>query len=136
MKAQHGGQMTAKILILGESKVGKSSLLLRFTENKFLETVGPTLGIDYRVHTLDIDSKKIHLQLWDTAGQERFKSITESYYRGAHGILLVFDVEDQRSFKRISKWMENIRDNTPEKDLEQLSVVLVGKATFIYKYFH
>ena len=123
-------QITAKILILGESRVGKSSLLLRFTKNKFVETIGPTLGIDYQIKTMQCRSFTINMQLWDTAGQERFKSITESYYHGAHGIILVFDISDRRSFLKIRNWMENLREKTRRNADQALTVILVGRACF------
>ena len=127
MNNSYKEQITAKILILGESKVGKSSLLLRFTENKFMETIGPTLGIDYKIKQLNSGKYTVNLQLWDTAGQERFKSITESYYHGAQGMALVFDIEDRDSFMKIGKWIENIDSKMRQEDRENMTVILVGK---------
>ena len=127
MNNSYKEQITAKILILGESKVGKSSLLLRFTENKFMETIGPTLGIDYKIKQLNSGKYTVNLQLWDTAGQERFKSITESYYHGAQGMALVFDIEDRDSFMKIGKWIENIDSKMRQEDRETMTVILVGK---------
>ena len=131
MHSNHMEQITAKILILGESKVGKSSLLLRFTENKFMETIGPTLGIDYKIKKITSGNYSVNLQLWDTAGQERFKSITESYYHGANGMGLVFDIEDRNSFMKIQKWMDNIESKMREEDRENMTVVLIGKFDFL-----
>ena len=119
--------MTAKILILGESKVGKSSLLLRFTEDHFMETIGPTLGIDYKIKKIRSRAYNVNMQLWDTAGQERFKSIVESYYHGAHGIALVFDIGDRRSFTKIRNWMSNIEEKARAEDRSKMTVILIGK---------
>lgn len=122
-------QLTAKILILGESKVGKSSLLLRFTEDHFMETIGPTLGIDYKIKRVQSRSYDVNLQLWDTAGQERFKSIVESYYHGAHGVALVFDVGDRGSFEKIRKWMRNIEEKARAQDKTKMTVILIGRVS-------
>ena len=130
MNNSYKEQITAKVLILGESKVGKSSLLLRFTENKFMETIGPTLGIDYKIKQMISGNYTVNMQLWDTAGQERFKSITESYYYGAQGMALVFDIEDKNSFLKIGKWIENIDSKMREDDRRNMTVVLVGKLNF------
>ena len=119
--------ITAKILILGESKVGKSSLLLRFTEGIFKETIGPTLGIDYKIKRINIEGCSVNMQLWDTAGQERFKSIVESYYNGAHGIALVFDVSDEGSFDKIKSWMVHIEEKTKEEDRQKMTLCLIGR---------
>ena len=119
-------EFTCKILILGESKVGKSSILLRYTDNVFKETIGPTLGIDYKIKRFNIDNKSINMQLWDTAGQERFKSIVESYYNGVHGIALVFDMTDITSFQRIENWMNDIHTKVREHEQKKLVVVMIG----------
>lgn len=78
--------------------VGKSCLLLRFCDDQFTPSFITTIGIDFKIRTIDLDGKKVKLQVWDTAGQERFKTITTAYYRGAMGILLVYDVCDEKSF--------------------------------------
>ena len=94
-------ELIFKILILGESRVGKSSILNQFTENVFTENIPPTLGIDYKIQKVKVGDIYVKLQIWDTAGQERFRSITEGFYKGCNGVLLVFDLSDLESFKRI-----------------------------------
>eukprot|EP00658_Telonema_sp_P-2_P024413 TRINITY_DN197_c0_g2_i1.p1 TRINITY_DN197_c0_g2~~TRINITY_DN197_c0_g2_i1.p1 ORF type:complete len:277 (-),score=97.38 TRINITY_DN197_c0_g2_i1:159-866(-) len=97
-----------KLLLIGDSGVGKSCLLCRYSENIFNNKFITTIGIDFKIRTIELDGKKIKLQIWDTAGQERFRTITQAYYRGAMGILLVYDVTDEKSFKNIQSWMRNI----------------------------
>ncbi len=89
-----------KLLIIGDSDTGKSSCLLRFAEDAFTPSYISTVGIDFKIRTIELDGKRIKLQIWDTAGQERFKTITRAYYRGAHGILIVFSVLSRDSFER------------------------------------
>jgi Ras-related protein Rab-1A len=97
-----------KLLIIGDSGVGKSCLLLRFSDDIFTDSFISTIGVDFKIKTVDIEGVKIKLQIWDTAGQERFRTITSSYYRGAHGIIVVYDVTDQKSFDNITKWLKEI----------------------------
>lgn len=84
--------------MIGDSGVGKSCCLLRFSEDSFTPSFITTIGIDFKIRTIELDGKRVKLQIWDTAGQERFRTITTAYYRGAMGILLVYDVTDERSF--------------------------------------
>ncbi|XP_032568837.1 ras-related protein Rab-13 isoform X3 [Chiroxiphia lanceolata] len=107
------GRCVAAILLLliGDSGVGKTCLVIRFAENDFSSTYISTIGIDFKIRTVDIDGKKIKLQIWDTAGQERFKTITTAYYRGAVGIILVYDITDEKSFENIQNWMKSIKEN-------------------------
>ena len=100
-----------KILIIGESGVGKTCLLLRFTEDSFTTTFLTTIGIDFKIKIINLEDKLIKLQIWDTAGQERFRTITKTYYKGAHGIILTYDVTDQDSFKNIRNWIKQIEAN-------------------------
>lgn len=91
-----------KLLLIGDSGVGKSCCLLRFSEDSFTPSFITTIGIDFKIRTIELDGKRVKLQIWDTAGQERFRTITTAYYRGAMGILLVYDVTDERSFNSTS----------------------------------
>ena len=100
-----------KVLLIGNSSVGKSSLLLRFVDNQWSDLFVPTIGVDFKIRTMEIDNKNVKLQIWDTAGQERFKNITASYYRGAHGIFVVYDISDMESFKNINNWLIEIEKN-------------------------
>ena len=97
-----------KLLLIGDSGVGKSCLLLRFADDTYTESYISTIGVDFKIRTIELDGKTIKLQIWDTAGQERFRTITSSYYRGAHGIIVVFDVTDQESFNNVKQWLHEI----------------------------
>ncbi|XP_032238048.1 GTP-binding protein ypt2 isoform X2 [Nematostella vectensis] len=104
-------EATYKILVLGDSGVGKTCLIFRFAEDIFSDSYISTIGIDCRSRVVDLDGQRIRLQIWDTAGQERFRTLTSAYYRGAMGILLVYDITTEDSFKHISQWLQNIEDN-------------------------
>jgi len=97
-----------KILLIGDSGVGKSCLLLRFADDSWTDSHISTIGVDFKIKTLNCDGKVIKLQIWDTAGQERFRTITSSYYRGAQGIILVFDCTDMESFNNVKQWLGEI----------------------------
>lgn len=97
-----------KLLLIGDSGVGKSCLLLRFADDTYTESYISTIGVDFKIRTIELDGKVIKLQIWDTAGQERFRTITSSYYRGAHGIIVVYDCTDQETFSNLKQWLEEI----------------------------
>ena len=109
--ATHKYDYLFKLLIIGESGVGKTCLLLRFTDDSFTANHLTTIGIDFKIKIININQKNIKLQIWDTAGQERFRTITKTYYKGAHGIILTYDVTDQNSFKNIRNWIKQIEAN-------------------------
>ncbi len=115
--------MTFKVLTIGESGVGKTCVLRRFVENKFLKNHLATIGIDFKTKTLNINNQEIKLKIWDTAGQERFRNITTQYYKGADGIVLVYDVTDEASYDKIRDWMDQILSNTQQDDI---GLVLLG----------
>lgn len=111
-----------KILIVGDSSVGKTCILLRYCEDKFSTSHLPTIGIDFKIKKLDVDDSKIKIQIWDTAGQERFKTITQNYYKGAHGIILTYAVDDKDSLSHIENWIRQTKVHAPE----DICKVLVG----------
>ena len=92
-----------KLLLIGDSGVGKTCILFRFSDDQFNTSFISTIGIDFKIKTVDIDGKRVKLQIWDTAGQERFHTITTSYYRGANGIMMVYDITNPKSFDNITK---------------------------------
>ncbi|XP_059489171.1 ras-related protein Rab-10 [Neocloeon triangulifer] len=108
-----------KLLLIGDSGVGKTCILFRFSDDAFTTTFISTIGIDFKIKTVELRGKKIKLQIWDTAGQERFHTITTSYYRGAMGIMLVYDVANEKSFDNIVKWLRNIDEHANE-DVEKM----------------
>jgi Ras-related protein Rab-1A len=111
-----------KLLLIGDSGVGKSSILLRFTDDIYSEAFISTIGVDFKIKTIEVDGKIIKLQIWDTAGQERFRTITSSYYRGAHGIIIVFDLTDIESFDNITQWLFEIN----RYSYKEVCKILVG----------
>lgn len=111
-----------KLLTLGDSGVGKTSLLMRYADDSFSESFITTIGIDIKFRYLEIDGKTVKVQVYDSAGQERFRSITTSFYRRANGLLLVYDVTDRASFEHIANWMHDIERNADP----DISIVLVA----------
>ena len=111
-----------KVLLLGNSDVGKSSLLLRYVDSVWSDTFVPTIGVDFKVKTIEIDGKKVKLQIWDTAGQERFRTVVSTYFRGAHGIFLIYDITNRDSFKNLENWLIEIEKNASENVLK----ILIG----------
>ena len=109
-----------KVLLLGNSDVGKSSLLLRFVDSVWNDGFVPTIGVDFKVKTLEINNKKVKMQIWDTDGQERFRTVVSTYFKGAHGILLLYDVTNKDSFKNLENWLIEIEKNSSDKVLKIL----------------
>lgn len=111
-----------KILLIGDTSVGKSSLLVRFVDETFLPDYVATVGIDFKIRTLEVDGRLVKLQIWDTAGQERVRTFTTSYYRGAMGIFVVFDVANRRSFDNTDYWVNNVREHANPN----VAIMLIG----------
>ncbi|XP_062317562.1 ras-related protein Rab-8B-like isoform X1 [Osmerus eperlanus] len=108
-----------KLLLIGDSGVGKTCLLFRFSEDAFNTTFISTIGIDFKIRTIELNGKRVKLQIWDTAGQERFRTITTAYYRGAMGIMLVYDISNEKSFENIKNWIRNIEEHA-SSDVEMM----------------
>ena len=100
-----------KVLLLGDSSVGKTCFLLRYCDKTFQEAHLSTIGLDYRLKSMTLQSgKNIKLQIWDTAGQDRFRAITKNYYKGANGIILIYDVTNRQSYENVKNWITQIRE--------------------------
>ncbi|SNX84682.1 related to YPT31 - GTP-binding protein of the rab family [Melanopsichium pennsylvanicum] len=118
-----GWDYILKFILIGDSCVGKSSLLVRLTDDRFLIDPDPTIGVEFGSHLIQLDNgETVKVQVWDTAGSESFRSITRSYYRGAAGALLVYDVTHRPSFLNVKTWLDDVRSNAEDK----VCVVLVG----------
>ncbi|KAK8818237.1 hypothetical protein WA556_006058, partial [Blastocystis sp. ATCC 50177/Nand II] len=111
-----------KIVLIGDSGVGKSSLLLRFADGAFTDSFISTIGVDFRFRTVETLDKTAKLQIWDTAGQERFRTITSAYYHGADAVFIVYDVTDKDSFKNVEEWLQEVRKYTDN----QVELCIVG----------
>ena len=112
-----------KYLIIGNEGVGKSSLLIRFVDDTFSYDYVTTIGIDFKIKSLEIDGELIKIQIWDTAGQERFRNIISSYYRGAQGIFLVYDITNKESFYSLKNWMSEIEKHC---NINKIKIIIVG----------
>jgi len=104
----HGFDHIFKVVVIGDSGVGKSSIVARYTDDFFEEGMAATIGVDFRVKTVTVGEKRVKLTIWDTAGQERFRTLSGSYYRGAQIAILVFDITSKKSFDSIKTWMEEL----------------------------
>ncbi|CAM9102147.1 unnamed protein product [Heterosigma akashiwo] len=102
-----------KLLLIGDAGVGKSCILQRFTDDTFDEHQQSTIGVDFKVKMMDVSGKRVKLTIWDTAGQERFRTLTASYYRGALGIIFVYDVTRKESFDNLDEWLKEVEQYTP-----------------------
>jgi len=111
-----------KVVLIGDSGVGKSNLLSRFTRDEFNIESKPTIGVEFATRSLNIDGKIVKAQIWDTAGQERFRAITSAYYRGAVGALLVYDVTRHVTFQNVERWLKELREHTDPN----ITVMLIG----------
>lgn len=109
------------LVLIGDSGVGKSCLLLRFADDKWTDSYISTIGVDFKIRTIELDGKTIKLQIWDTAGQERFRTISSTYYRGAHGIIVVYDITNIESFNNVKRWLTEI-DKYARENVNKLLV--------------
>lgn len=114
-----------KYIIIGDSAVGKSCLLLQFTDKRFQPVHDLTIGVEFGARMISIDGKQIKLQIWDTAGQESFRSITRSYYRGAAGALLVYDITRRDTFNHLTTWLDDARQHSNST----MVIMLIGNKT-------
>ena len=111
------GDLYLKIILIGDSAVGKTSLLLKFTDGAFSDQATATIGAEYKEKEITLNNRKIILQIWDTSGQERFHSLTQNFYRGSDGILFVFDVTNKESFHNLEYWLNEAKEDDVKKIL-------------------
>ncbi|XAR49336.1 hypothetical protein NMG60_11032505 [Bertholletia excelsa] len=114
-----------KVVLIGDSGVGKSNILSRFTRNEFCLESKSTIGVEFATRTLQVEGRTVKAQIWDTAGQERYRAITSAYYRGALGAILVYDVTKPTSFENISRWLKELRDHADSN----IIIMLIGNKT-------
>lgn len=112
----------AKILMIGNSGVGKTNILLRYCDADFKINHMSTIGLDFKIKMVQVDNKKIRLQIWDTAGQEKFKTVTQSYFKGCKGIFVVYSIDDRESFNAVERWIEQAKTHANEN----LTMILIG----------
>jgi len=117
--------LVVKLMLIGDSGVGKTSLLMRWSEGGFNPKFMSTIGIDFRQKYLTVDNRNLKVQVWDTAGQERFRVIAKAYYRGSMGLLMVFDVTDRKSFDNVTGWIKSVQETVVYLD-KKLQILLVG----------
>ncbi|GMI90293.1 ARABIDOPSIS RAB GTPASE HOMOLOG A2B, RAB GTPase homolog A2B, RAB GTPASE HOMOLOG A2B [Hibiscus trionum] len=110
-KVDHEYDYLFKIVLIGDSGVGKSNILSRFTRNEFALDSKSTIGVEFATRTLQVEGKTVKAQIWDTAGQERYRAITSAYYRGAVGALLVYDITKRQTFDNVLRWLRELRDH-------------------------
>ncbi|KAJ6912313.1 ras-related protein RABA5a [Populus alba x Populus x berolinensis] len=114
-----------KIVLIGDSAVGKSNLLARFARNEFYPSSKSTIGVEFQTQKMDINGKEIKAQIWDTAGQERFRAVTSAYYRGAVGALLVYDISRRQTFDSIGKWLNELHTHS---DMNVVTILVGNKS--------
>ncbi|XP_042505366.1 ras-related protein RABA5a [Macadamia integrifolia] len=114
-----------KIVLIGDSAVGKSNLLARFARNEFYSNSKSTIGVEFQTQKLEIDGKEVKAQIWDTAGQERFRAVTSAYYRGAVGALLVYDISRRQTFDSIGRWLNELHTHS---DMNVITILVGNKS--------
>lgn len=115
-----------KIIILGSTATGKTSLLMRYKDDIFSPYLSPSIGVDFTIVKTDVNNKEVKLIIWDTAGFERFKSITRSYFKGVEGIILVYDICDEASFQNLPSWMEFINKSNDYEGAKKIALIIAG----------
>ncbi|ONK57764.1 uncharacterized protein A4U43_C09F3850 [Asparagus officinalis] len=125
MRADEEYDYLFKVVLIGDSGVGKSNILSRFTRNEFCLESKSTIGVEFATRTLEVEGRTIKAQIWDTAGQERYRAITSAYYRGALGALLVYDITKPTTFENISRWLKELRDHADSN----IVIMLIGNKT-------
>ncbi|XP_061385356.1 ras-related protein Rab-18 [Danaus plexippus] len=113
---------TLKILVIGESGVGKSSIILAFTTGDYNSSFPATIGVDYKCKVMEVNGLKVKLGIWDTAGQERYRTLTNSFYRDAHGAILVYDVSEPKTLQKLSEWVDELQVYSTKKNIVCLVV--------------
>ena len=121
----NGYDMIFKIVLIGDTSVGKTNILSKYLSNEFDPDSKATVGVEFGTRDFKIENNTVKVQIWDTAGQERYRSITNAYYKGAKGSLLVYDITNPKTFENVDKWLSDLKTNAEEK----ISVVLVGNKT-------
>ncbi|XP_017843443.1 ras-related protein Rab-43 [Drosophila busckii] len=122
LPAEENFDFLFKIVLVGDCCTGKTSILQRFKTGNYVEKHGNTIGVDFSMKTIEIESKQVKLQIWDTAGQERFRTITQSYYRANNGVIIVYDITKRSTFANLQKWIEEVRRYTASNVL----IILIG----------
>ena len=116
-------------MVIGESGVGKSSLIHYFQKGFFFDSFKPTIGADFANREVHLNERTVVLQIWDTAGQERFQSLSNAFYRGADCCVIVYDVTDKSSFDQISKWKDHFIDKSCPEDVDKVPILIIGNKT-------
>lgn len=112
VEEEHSQDYLFKIVLVGDSAVGKSNLLARFARDEFYSNSKSTIGVEFQTQKMVIDGKEIKAQIWDTAGQERFRAVTSAYYRGAVGALIVYDISRRQTFENVGRWLNELNSKT------------------------
>ncbi|XP_055376209.1 ras-related protein Rab-43 [Condylostylus longicornis] len=111
-----------KVVLIGDCGTGKTCIVQRFKTGNFIDSHGNTIGVDFSMKTISVEGKQVKLQIWDTAGQERFRTITQSYYRSANGVIIVYDITKRASFANLQKWIDEVRRYTASNVI----IILIG----------
>jgi small GTP-binding protein len=127
MVSKGGADGVIKIKMIGDSGVGKTSIIMRYTEGTFTENTQATIGVDYKNSMINVQGKKIKLVIWDTAGQDKYRTLTSAYYKGTNGLCVVYDVASRESFENLDRWLKEFHENSSESDIVQ--TMLIGNKT-------